>query len=176
MCFSPLLQDTYFSSFWSVVLGFLTKSFYLTLGIPQDTLQPLTFFLYFSPQPLHSDVTTHVVFPNLHVKKKKKTTQIFISNLVLSATWLSDHLPKLTLSKTNLNHTSPSLQIQLFLISSQATANISLWPQSFQPGKVKLPPPSSYSLFRNVIFCSIITASAISLVQAQVFKSSFSLA
>lgn len=175
MCFSPLLQDTYFSSFWSVVLGFLTKSFYLTLGIPQDTLQPLTFFLYFSPQPFHSDVTTHVVFPNLHVKKKKQPRSLSQTLFCLPRGYLtiSQNLPYL---KTNLNHTSPSLQIQLFLISSQATANISLWPQSFQPGKVKLPPPSSYSLFRNVIFCSIITASAISLVQAQVFKSSFSLA
>lgn len=51
---------------------------------------------------------------------------------------MSSYLLQPAFSKTKLSHISPSFQIQLLLIVSLFTTEISSWPQSFYSRKVKL--------------------------------------
>lgn len=70
--------------------------------------------------------------------------------------WMSSYLLQLAFSKTKISHISPSFQIQLLLIISLFTTEISLWPQSFYSRKVKLLLAllchAGTVLFRSVIF------------------------
>ena len=79
----------------SVVLGvFFFLIFYLPPGFKAESSAVDFFPLYFFPQLLHS------YLQHRFLKFQLINPQIFISNLVISATWLSDHPPSLVTNQT----------------------------------------------------------------------------